>query len=72
MFEGIHCWDIVAGCLIVKEAGGVVLDPRTGSDFDYMSRGVLVASSSELAQQVLDLKLRYQETARDHPETAGC
>ena len=23
---GIHCWDIAAGALIVKEAGGVVLD----------------------------------------------
>ena len=70
--KGIHCWDIVAGSLIVKEAGGVLLDPRTGSDFDYMSRGVLAASSSELAQQVLDLKLRYHETTRDHPERAGC
>ena len=23
---GIHCWDIAAGALIVREAGGVVLD----------------------------------------------
>ena len=23
---GIHCWDIAAGELIVREAGGVVLD----------------------------------------------
>lgn len=24
---GIHAWDIAAGCLIVTEAGGVVIDP---------------------------------------------
>ena len=23
---GIHCWDIAAGDIIVKEAGGVVID----------------------------------------------
>ncbi len=34
---GIHCWDILAGALIVREAGGVVLDP-SGKEFDYMSR----------------------------------
>ena len=25
--HGIHCWDIAAGAVIVREAGGVVLDP---------------------------------------------
>lgn len=23
---GIHCWDIAAGAVIVKEAGGILLD----------------------------------------------
>ena len=25
---GIHCWDIAAGDLIVREAGGTVMDTR--------------------------------------------
>ena len=70
-FTGIHCWDLVAGSIIVKEAGGILLDPRTGADFDYMSRGILAASSPDLAKQVLDLNLKYHETTRDHPEKAG-
>ena len=71
-FPGIHCWDLVAGSLLVKEAGGLLLDPRSGTDFDYMSRGILAASSAKLAQQVLDLNLRYHETTRDHVEKGGC
>ena len=47
------------------------MDPRTGADFDYMSRGILAASSPELAKQVLELNLKYHETTRDHPEKAG-
>lgn len=23
---GLHCWDMAAGCVIVREAGGVVVD----------------------------------------------
>jgi myo-inositol-1(or 4)-monophosphatase len=48
--SGIHCWDIAAGAVIVHEAGGVVLDP-SGKDFDFMSRGILVASTSELVKE---------------------
>lgn len=33
---GVHCWDFAAGALLVREAGGVVLDP-SGEDFDLMS-----------------------------------
>ena len=25
--HGIHCWDMAAGILLVREAGGVVMDP---------------------------------------------
>ena len=68
---GIHCWDLVAGALIVKEAGGTLVDPRTGSDFDYMSRGVLAASSPQLAKQVLDLNLKHHKVQRDHSTCGG-
>jgi myo-inositol-1(or 4)-monophosphatase len=29
---GIHCWDIAAGTIIVREAGGVVMDPKGKSE----------------------------------------
>jgi len=66
---GIRCWDIVAGGLIVQEAGGCLMDPRDGSDYDYMSRGILAASTPELAKAVLDLGLTYRDISRDHPDT---
>ena len=71
ILSGIHCWDLVAGALLVKEAGGTLLDPRTGADFDYMSRGVLACSSPELAQAVLNLDLKYHKAPRDHVESGG-
>ena len=48
---GIHCWDIAAADVIVREAGGVTMYP-TGEPLDVMKRGVLCASSNQLAQQV--------------------
>jgi len=65
---GIRCWDIVAGGLIVKEAGGCLMDPRDGSDYDYMSRSVLAASTPQLAKKVIELGLAYPETKRDHED----
>jgi len=63
---GAHCWDYAAGAVIVTEAGGVVLDP-SGKEFDYMSRNVLVAANTELAQQAVSLLTPYP-TIRDFPE----
>ena len=71
ILSGIHCWDLVAGALLVKEAGGTLLDPRTGADFDYMSRGVLACSSPELAQAVLNVDLKYHKAPRDHVKSGG-
>lgn len=48
---GIHAWDIAAGDVLVREAGGVCIDPA-GGPFDVLSRRVLCASSIELAQEV--------------------
>uniref|UniRef100_A0A183BVT9 Inositol-1-monophosphatase n=1 Tax=Globodera pallida TaxID=36090 RepID=A0A183BVT9_GLOPA len=48
---GLHSWDMAAAVVIVKEAGGTVIDP-TGSEFDLMSRKVLSASTMKLAQQI--------------------
>jgi len=48
---GIHAWDMAAGEIIVREAGGTVMDP-TGAPFDLMSGKVLCAASEGLAQQL--------------------
>ncbi|CAH0547888.1 unnamed protein product [Brassicogethes aeneus] len=49
---GIHIWDIAAGEILIEEAGGVVMDPA-GGEIDRMSRRVLVASSRQLAEQLV-------------------
>lgn len=48
---GIHAWDIAAGDIIVREAGGVCIDPA-GGPLDILSRRVLCASTPELAQEI--------------------
>lgn len=52
--SGVHCWDFVAGDLVVREAGGVVLD-LTGGPLDLMARRVLCASTQQLAEQLVGL-----------------
>ncbi|XP_065090473.1 inositol monophosphatase 1-like [Ochlerotatus camptorhynchus] len=61
---GIHAWDIAAGDLIVREAGGVCLDPA-GGPLDLMSRRVLCASSQALADKVIPLLTQYYPQPRD-------
>ncbi|EZA58400.1 hypothetical protein DMN91_005803 [Ooceraea biroi] len=55
---GIHAWDMAAGDLIVREAGGVSIDPA-GGPFDVMSRRNLCASSMELAQELSKMLIQY-------------
>ncbi|KOC67440.1 Inositol monophosphatase 1 [Habropoda laboriosa] len=55
---GIHAWDVAAGDIIVREAGGVCIDPAGGS-FDLMSRRALCASTSELAQELAIVLVQY-------------
>jgi len=51
---GPHIWDFAAGVLIATEAGCVALDV-TGAQFDIRSRRCLVASTEELARQIVPL-----------------
>ncbi|XP_015509775.1 inositol monophosphatase 1 [Neodiprion pinetum] len=55
---GIHAWDIAAGDIIVREAGGVCIDP-SGGPFDVLSRRVLCASTQELADEVTKVLVQY-------------
>uniref|UniRef100_A0A1L8E1T0 Inositol-1-monophosphatase n=1 Tax=Nyssomyia neivai TaxID=330878 RepID=A0A1L8E1T0_9DIPT len=61
---GPHAWDMAAGDLIVREAGGVTMDPA-GGPLDIMSRRVLAASSQELAEAFVKLLTQFYPQPRD-------
>lgn len=48
---GLHLWDIAAGVLLVKEAGGMVCDPYGGED--YLRTGNVVAANPTIMRQFL-------------------
>lgn len=48
---GLHIWDIAAGILLIKEAGGLVSDPHGGED--YLKTGDVVAANPALIRQFL-------------------
>jgi myo-inositol-1(or 4)-monophosphatase len=49
-----HPWDVAAGVLLVREAGGVVTD-LGGGDLDLMQARLIAASGPPLAEQIRDL-----------------
>ncbi|KAF7667740.1 hypothetical protein LDENG_00050840 [Lucifuga dentata] len=49
---GIHCWDIAAGAVIVREAGGILLDV-SGGPFDVMSRRMVSAKCQAIADRLI-------------------
>jgi myo-inositol-1(or 4)-monophosphatase len=50
----IHPWDVAAGVLLVREAGGVVT-ARTGGEFDLRNPNFLAAANDDLHAGVLDM-----------------
>lgn len=48
---GLNLWDIAAGVLLVKEAGGMVCDPQGGEDF--LKTGNVVAANPVIMRQFL-------------------
>uniref|UniRef100_A0A914CB37 Inositol-1-monophosphatase n=1 Tax=Acrobeloides nanus TaxID=290746 RepID=A0A914CB37_9BILA len=51
---GLRCWDAAAAAVIVKEAGGYLIDP-TGGPFNLMSRCLLCAGEEKLAKEISSL-----------------
>ena len=51
---GLHSWDIAAAVVILKEAGGFLIDP-SGGPFDLMARSVLCAGTEKLAREMSSL-----------------
>ncbi|XP_041046471.1 inositol monophosphatase 2 isoform X2 [Carcharodon carcharias] len=48
---GLHCWDMAAAAVIVREAGGIMMD-TAGGPLDLMSRRVVAAGTPEMACQI--------------------
>lgn len=63
---GCHAWDMAAGATIIKEAGGVIMDP-SGEPFDIMSRRLICASTEELAKEICN-KIKQNYPKRDDTE----
>ena len=59
MFDGyfeqaLGPWDVAAGALLVREAGGVVTDWK-GDDAAWLESGDVVAGPAAVHEQLLDL-----------------
>lgn len=50
---GLHLWDIAAGILLIKEAGGMVCDPTGGEN--YLSSGDVVCANPVILRQFLKM-----------------
>lgn len=51
---GLHSWDIAGAAVILKEAGGCLMDP-TGVEFNIMNRKVLCGGTEKLCREMSDL-----------------
>ena len=56
-FDGFWCkrlnlWDIAAGLILVREAGGICLNEK-GNDFDAIEDDCLIASSTAISTELL-------------------
>lgn len=64
IFDGYHvddlkAWDLAAGVLLVREAGGVVYAPD-GGEFNIMKPNLVCAGTEALCQQLIEL-IRYEK-----------
>lgn len=60
---GIHCWDIAAGVVIVRESGGILGNFSSDSDtlFDIMARNIVAVRSGTLKE---DMKARFHQVQK--------
>jgi myo-inositol-1(or 4)-monophosphatase len=57
--DDLQPWDIAAGALIIREAGGIVMD-TSGGDYDIMKPNVITACTPALAATVLEIVREVQ------------
>ena len=51
--EGIHAWDVAAGVLIVKEAGGFISELSSGCCFRVNGRSIVASASQKIHQEFI-------------------
>ena len=63
-------WDIAAGALIIKEAGGKVSNFQGGEDF--LTSGDIIAGSPLIYSQLAEIVRRHFPTPRDVDKSRFC
>lgn len=61
---GIHSWDMAAGVIILREAGGIVIDTE-GGPFDICSRRVIGACNDKIANELSEKLVVHLKLERD-------
>lgn len=51
--EDLYPWDVAAGALLIREAGGVVYK-TDGTNFDFMNAYIVCAGTEKLCQELID------------------
>jgi myo-inositol-1(or 4)-monophosphatase len=59
----IHAWDVAAGILLIREAGGFVTG-RDGREFDLQNPHFLAAATSPLHAGMMDLMVPFASASR--------
>jgi len=57
--KGLKIWDVAAGALIVKQAGGIVTDFKKGNN--YMEGGELIAGNPDVQPEIQKIIDKYWE-----------
>ncbi|KAL6429550.1 hypothetical protein ACFW04_007478 [Cataglyphis niger] len=62
--DGLQCWDIVAGIVIVREAGGTVMETKNGV-YDIMKPNTIAAANEilacEMSKLIIETDLNIQK-----------
>lgn len=51
--DDLKPWDVAAGALLIREAGGVVYK-TDGTEFDFMNAYLVCAGTEKLCQEIID------------------
>lgn len=62
---GLKIWDVAAGILLIKEAGGMVTDLHGGED--YLKNGNVVAANPAIMRQLLKAIRPQLDTTEENP-----
>lgn len=55
---GLGTWDIAAGVLLVREAGGLIVDPTDGSE-NYLQTGHIIVGNPNITRELLKITRKF-------------